>query len=83
MNETPRIATASWFAPLPDGCARVGISRGVPRNLRGYTRHRALEPGPWFKSVSPTEYLTRYADILARLDPHDVADRLTRVPVRP
>jgi hypothetical protein len=42
----------------------------------GYKRYHALEPGPWFNSVSIPEYLTRYGVILAKLDPRRVADDL-------
>ena len=56
----PTIKTASWFQPLPPGHVKIGISRSVPRNERpGYRRLRALEPGPWFNSVAPDEYLRR------------------------
>ena len=82
------IKTASWFQPLPPGHVKIGISRGVPRNERpGYRRLRALEPGPWFNSVAPDEYLRRYNRILDRLQPRIVAADLRdlagegRVPV--
>ncbi len=53
---------------------------------RGYKRYRPLEPGPWFKSVSISEYLDRYNAILAKLDARHVADELIaagdgRIPV--
>src|SRR5262249_11391009 len=35
------------------------------------------EPGPWFKSVSPKRYLDLYGEILARLDPSEIRDRLS------
>jgi hypothetical protein len=72
----PQILTASWFAKLPSGTAPVGISRGVPRRISGYHRLRELEPGPWFKSVTPARYLALYGEILARLDPEEIRDRL-------
>jgi hypothetical protein len=72
----PQIITASWFAKLPAGVAPVGISRGVPRGKSGYQRLRELEPGPWFKSVAPERYLTLYGQILDRLDPGAIRDRL-------
>jgi hypothetical protein len=71
-----KILTASWFAKLPTNSVAVGISRGVPRGRSGYYRLRALEPGPWFRSVPPAEYLKRYRDILDRLDPAEIRDRL-------
>jgi hypothetical protein len=72
----PQIMTASWFAKLPPGAAPVGISRGVPRSKAGYQRLHELEPGPWFRSVSPEQYLTRYRQILDRLDPGVIRDQL-------
>jgi hypothetical protein len=72
----PQIMTASWFANLPARSTPVGISRGVPRGKSGYQRLRGLEPGPWFKSVTPERYLALYGQILARLDPGEVRDRL-------
>jgi hypothetical protein len=54
----------------------VGISRGVPRSHSGSLRLRELEPGPWFKSVPPQEYLRRYTNILNALDPAEIRDRL-------
>jgi hypothetical protein len=73
----PKIMTASWFAKLPPGATPVGISRGVPRGKTGYQRLRELEPGPWFKSVTPERYLALYGQILTRLDPAEVHDRLS------
>ena len=71
------IYTSSWFRPLPPGFVRVGISRGVPRGTKkGYFRIRALEPGSWFKSVTPQKYLDLYGEILAKLDPDDVVKAL-------
>jgi hypothetical protein len=72
----PQIFTASWFAKLPAKAASVGISRGLPRGKCGYQRLRELEPGPWFKSVSPQRYLALYGEILARLEPREILDRL-------
>src|SRR5690348_16357022 len=71
----PKIMTASWFTKLPPGAKQVGISRGVPRGKTGYQRLQKLEPGPWFKSVSPDRFLSLYGQILAGLDPSDVRDR--------
>jgi hypothetical protein len=72
----PQIMTAAWFTKLPAGAVAVGVSRGVPRGKAGYHRLRELEPGPWFKSVSPEQYLTRYRQILDELDPGAVRDQL-------
>jgi hypothetical protein len=63
------IWTASWFAKLPADATPVGISRGVPRGRAGYRRLRELEPGEWFKSVPPEQYLALYREILEHLDP--------------
>jgi hypothetical protein len=82
------IKTASWFTPLPPDHVRIGISRGVPRHLpAGFRRYARLNPGSWFNSVNADEYDRLYAtEILARLDPAQVRDRLLelaggRVPV--
>jgi hypothetical protein len=72
----PRILTSSWQAVLPDRAARIGISRSTPRHIRGYHRLRALEPGQWFRSVTPARYLELYREILGRLDPAEIYDRL-------
>lgn len=83
-----QIKTASWFDKLPDDHMRIGISRGVPRNLSaGYRVFRKLAPGPWFNSVSAVEYYRLYKEeILAPLDPKKIAAELAamsagRVPV--
>ncbi|MBS7703281.1 hypothetical protein [Chelatococcus asaccharovorans] len=72
------IYTASWFAQLPDGIVRVGVSRGVPRGQpAGYRRYTKLNPGSWFNSVGSEEYLRRYkAEVLGRLMPDQVAKDL-------
>jgi hypothetical protein len=70
------ISTASWRAALPDSATAIGISRGTPRGTGGYRRLRALEPGPWFRSVTPARYLELYSEILSRLDPAEIYDRL-------
>jgi hypothetical protein len=72
------IKTASWFTPLPDDHARIGISRGVPRlMLPGYRADKRLAPGSWFNSVSPSEYYRLYrAEILGPLNPRAVASEL-------
>lgn len=74
-----KICTASWFAALePERYARIGISRGVPRNTAaGFRKYTKLNPGPWFNSVSPDRYLQLYnAEILAPLNPKKVVEEL-------
>ena len=70
--------TGSWSTPLTSAHLRIGISRGVPRRqAAGFRMCRKLAPGPWFNSVSPTEYAQLYRDeILNRLDPEAVAAEL-------
>ncbi len=73
MSRAFQIWTASWSSALPDGFVRVGISRGVPRRIRGYLRYRGLEPGVWFHEASEEVFTGRYlAEVLSRLDPHDL-----------
>jgi len=79
----PQILTANWRAILPDSATPVAISRGTPRTIRGYRRLRALEPGNWFRSVTPGQYLELYAEILGRLDPTEIYDRLVAFGDRP
>lgn len=69
----------SWFAPVPPDHIKVGISRGVPRDLMpGFHMYRKLTPGPCFKSVSTEEYCRLYqAEVLDRLDPGVVIAEIT------
>jgi len=73
-----KIYTASWFTPLPPTIQRVGISRGTPRGYKaGYRRLNELNPGPWFLSAPPMEYVERYYDeILKRLRVRDLVGKL-------
>lgn len=71
-----RIVTASWFTKLPDDVARIGISRGLPRGQSGYRRLPSLAPGRWYRSVGEEEYIQRYREQLAALDPHEVYERI-------
>ena len=80
--------TGAWSTPLGPEYIRIGISRGVPRNMpAGFKMYRKLAPGPWFNSVTPEEYGRLYrAEVLERLDPRVVAGELTalargRIPV--
>jgi hypothetical protein len=74
-----RIYTGSWRATIdPIRFVRVGISRSVPRGLRGYRRLSALEPGSWWRSIEdPIAWEARYqTDVLDKLDPHKTVDQL-------
>jgi hypothetical protein len=73
--------TGSWFSPVPPDHIKVGISRGVPRNLGpGFLMYRKLAPGPWFNDVDVDEYCERYAaEILAPLDPAVVVADLMKM----
>ena len=73
--------TSSWFTKLPPGHVGIGISRGVPAGFEHLANYRKLAPGPWFKSCSsPARYLERYfGDVLAKLDPRQVAADLQRL----
>ncbi len=71
------IKTSSWFTKLPTDHVRIGISRRVPSRQTGYRRYPELNPGPWFKSVPPAEYVERYFAILNRLNPETVVYELT------
>lgn len=75
------IKTASWFTRMPADHARIGISRSTPRGqLAGFRLYRRLAPGPWFNSVGLEEYRERYrAEVLDRLDPHQVAAELEEI----
>jgi hypothetical protein len=83
MQPVPEITTASWRAVLPDWAHPVAISRSTPRDVRGYHRLRALEPGAWFRSVAPARYLHLYGEILDRLDPAEIFNRLIAFGDRP
>jgi hypothetical protein len=73
----PTIVTSCWSATLPPDYAPIGISRGVPRRRSGYRRYRALEPGAWFTSVAPAEFVRRYnQEVLGVLRAEDVVEQL-------
>src|ERR1700712_400924 len=72
------VRTGCWFHY--SGPGRVGVSRSVPRKVAaGYRRYPDLSPGPWFLSVSETEYRRLYGEQLARLDPAAVWADLHRL----
>lgn len=61
------------------GAGRISIARRAPRNDSGYRVFSQLAPGPWFSSVTPREYVTRYfSEILRPLNPQKVYDELRR-----
>jgi hypothetical protein len=72
------IKTGCWFADLPAGHTKIGISRGVPRRMAaGYRVYRMLAPGSWFNSVGAEEYHHLYrTKILGHLDPRVIASHL-------
>ena len=71
------IKTGCWFARIPDDHMRISISRGSPRGVAGWRSYRGL--APWFHGVPPGKYLTRYEQILAALDPAEVAWRASQL----
>ena len=79
MTEPQTVVTSSWSTPLPEGYARIGISRGPPRGQRGYRTYRALAPGPWLWSVTEEEFCRRYLAQLGFLDPRKVLADLTEL----
>ena len=78
MSETRmvEILTGSWRTVLPQLVTPVAVSRGTPRRIGGYRRLRVLEPGSWFRSVTPAQYLDLYSKILDRHDPAEIYERL-------
>jgi len=49
------------------GPGRISIARYAPRGTpAGFRVYKPLAPGPWFNSVSRTEYERRYAISVAR-----------------
>ena len=76
------IATGCWFSKLdPAKYARIGISRGVPRNMgAGFRKYPKLNPGPWFNSVNEERYRELYfEEVLKPLDPSVVVGELTEM----
>ena len=72
--------TSCWFTPKPAGHIGIGISRGVPKGYEHLPTYRALAPGSWFNSCpTPQAYADLYAEILAKLDPHQVVLDLQRL----
>lgn len=71
--------TSCWSAKLPDGLARIGISRGPPRGQRGYRMYRPLMPGAWFRAVPPREFHKLYVMQLAGLDPERAVGEISKL----
>jgi hypothetical protein len=73
----PIIVTSSWFTELPEIFARIGISRGVPRNQSGFKVYRKLQPGPGTLKLPAEEFTSHYLrDVLSKLDAQQVVDEL-------
>lgn len=76
----PRLVTSSWFTALPEDYARIGISRGVPRNQRGFRMHRKLQPSPGTLKLPDAIFTRRYVrEVLQPLDPRQVVDELMEI----
>ena len=58
--------TSSFFHYFGPG--RVSIARMAPRGVHGFRVYKPLAPGPWFNSVSQTEYRRRYFAMLDKLE---------------
>jgi hypothetical protein len=72
------IFTASWFAKLPPGHVRIGISRGVPKTFEGPS-YRKLAPKKAKTPESPSDFEKRYAEQLKALDCNLVVRRLEQL----
>ena len=67
--------TGSFFTY--QGPGRISISRSPPRTaLAGFRVFKALAPGPWFNSVTPTQNRKLYNAQLSALDPAKVWQQL-------
>lgn len=76
-GERVAIHTSTWFAKLPKGYSRVGISLYPPRGFKGsHYKIQQLAPGRWYNSVPPAHYLELYNAILRALDPQKIVDAL-------
>lgn len=73
------IYTGYWFTKLPPHMIKVCVSRGIPRGQSDFVRYSDLNPGPWFNSVQPEEYIYRYTnEILGKLEPSQVLSEIDR-----
>jgi hypothetical protein len=71
------IVTSCWFTPLPDAYCRIGVSRGTPRNQRGYSMYRKLQPPKNSLRLADGPFtIVYYADVLERLNPQRTVDDL-------
>jgi hypothetical protein len=60
-GERGAIWTSTWFATLPKGFQRVGISLYPPKAVKGeHWKVQALAPGRWYNTVPPDMYLKLY-----------------------
>lgn len=74
------ILTGHWGLKLGPDHIAIGVSRGVPRWLKSAPPRLAeTHPGPWFHSVDVETYRSRYAKILADLDPVAVVARIDQL----
>jgi hypothetical protein len=77
------ISTAAWSTTFPEGSdiVRIAISRGPPRgHPAGYRMYRSLAPPWWYRSVTATTYVRRYAqEVLGQLDAREVVRDLLRI----
>lgn len=74
----PSIYTSCWRTKIdPMRFARIGISRGTPRQA-GFRRYLPLQPGQWWRDVTDeVEWCAAYDRlILAPLDPRRVVAEL-------
>ena len=67
--------TGSWMTYK--GLGRVGISLGAPRGQpAGFRLYRTLAPTRDMLHMAKDEYVPRYAEILAKLDPKKTWDEI-------
>ncbi len=82
MTTIPKLFTSSWRSRIdPSRFVLIGISRSVPRGLRGYRRYMALAPPRWFRDpMDEGTWARRYeAEVLSTLDPERVLNDLATI----
>lgn len=78
-KDTPVLATASWYTPLPHTtCVRIGISRGpLPNGVSMTTvRYPGLTPYQSQREVPPELFHRNYVHKLHTLDPEFILGEL-------